>query len=476
MSNNSNRTCRQADFSHTPAVDTAPSRYRSKAMSIRLLSNLSANTVRAAVALVALVCFAPAKAVTCADLEGATVFSQEFNQAYLGFFGSQFANDSIMNQFGPYGSPFSSTSVRNEFGDYGSSFGIYSAQNPFSASPPIIYKNQTPIAFLTTNTSLTPRVSLAAIDASCVFFSSTPSASPPAPPLSVSASDGTFSDRIELAWTPVIDATAYNIYVSDSPQSNLVFLGQTTSTFTNITGVTPGVIRYLWVFPVNFYGESPLGRFDSGFAADLSPPSTPANVSASDGTFADRVRVSWSDVARETSYQVFRCGTANSSSCGSEITTTGSNVNSFDDFGASSDGNLSYYRVRACNDNGCSSLSSVDSGFRSLPVPTGPANVDATDGVFDDRVRISWSGVIGAESYQVFRCSTPSTGSCGTAMTTTAENVRSFDDFGASSNGDAHYYRLKACNASGCSAFSSADPGNVSVFDPNSVIFSDGFE
>jgi len=81
-----------------------------------------------------------AQAQTCADLEGAYVLSQEFTPVYLGFFGSQFATESINNLFGTYGSEFNALSVRNPFGSYGSEFGSYSANNDFTSTPPAIYK------------------------------------------------------------------------------------------------------------------------------------------------------------------------------------------------------------------------------------------------------------------------------------------------------------------------------------------------
>jgi len=45
-----------------------------------------------------------ALALTCADLDGAYVVAHD--DTYLGFFGSQFASDSINNQFGTYGNEF----------------------------------------------------------------------------------------------------------------------------------------------------------------------------------------------------------------------------------------------------------------------------------------------------------------------------------------------------------------------------------
>ena len=41
-------------------------------------------------------------ALTCSDLDGAYVYSQESTPKYLGFFGSAYATESIMNTYGTY--------------------------------------------------------------------------------------------------------------------------------------------------------------------------------------------------------------------------------------------------------------------------------------------------------------------------------------------------------------------------------------
>jgi len=62
---------------------------------------------------------------------------------YLGLFTcvfcTEFAADSINNQFGSYGSQFSSTSIRNQFSTYGSQFSSYSPCNQFASNPPRVY-------------------------------------------------------------------------------------------------------------------------------------------------------------------------------------------------------------------------------------------------------------------------------------------------------------------------------------------------
>ncbi|GAJ15671.1 unnamed protein product, partial [marine sediment metagenome] len=75
-------------------------------------------------------------ALTCYDLDGSYVYSQESPPVYLGFFGSAYALDSIMNQYGTYGSEYNSKSVRNEYGSYGSEYGMYSANNNYAFYPP----------------------------------------------------------------------------------------------------------------------------------------------------------------------------------------------------------------------------------------------------------------------------------------------------------------------------------------------------
>ena len=125
-----------------------------------------------------------ANALTCSELDGSVVYSQESSPQYLGFFGTSSASESIMWSAGQYGSTWGTYSVRNTSGQYGSTWGTYSANTSWTSTPPKIYKYGSLIAYLTTNTAITSGVSLADIDASCTFYSSVPSTgSPPPPPL-----------------------------------------------------------------------------------------------------------------------------------------------------------------------------------------------------------------------------------------------------------------------------------------------------
>jgi hypothetical protein len=71
------------------------------------------------------------------------IFGGPGHQVYLGCLNcSEFARDSVQNQFGPNGSSFSQTSIRNEFSPYGSKFSNYSACNPFASNPPVVVDGQ----------------------------------------------------------------------------------------------------------------------------------------------------------------------------------------------------------------------------------------------------------------------------------------------------------------------------------------------
>jgi len=118
------------------------------------------------VVLLALSLSPAARALTCSDIDGAYILSQESSATYLGFFGSVYAADSVENPYGQFGSQYQSASIRNPYGNYGSQYAQYSVANPFSLTPPIVFRSGQPIFYLTTNATL-GGVSLAQIDEAC---------------------------------------------------------------------------------------------------------------------------------------------------------------------------------------------------------------------------------------------------------------------------------------------------------------------
>jgi hypothetical protein len=67
------------------------------------------------------------------------IFGGEGHKIYLGCLScTEYASDSILNEYGSHGSPYQSESIFNPYGRYGSKYDNYSACNPFASDPPVI--------------------------------------------------------------------------------------------------------------------------------------------------------------------------------------------------------------------------------------------------------------------------------------------------------------------------------------------------
>lgn len=206
----------------------------------------------------------------------------------------------------------------------------------------------------------------------------TPPTSPPPAPTGVSASDGTWSDRVRILWNTSAGATSYHVYRNTTNDSNTATdLGYVTGTGADDMSAVAGTTYYYWVKAFNALGGSPFSSPDTGYRATgtqptptptpvPSGPPVPTGVSASDGTFTDRVRITWNASAGATGYWIYRNTTA--SPPATEIAWVGSP--GYDD-GTATPGQTYWYWVRAGNVSGWSSYSASNTGFRAItPVPT----------------------------------------------------------------------------------------------------------
>ncbi|QQS54013.1 MAG: hypothetical protein IPM89_14440 [Candidatus Competibacteraceae bacterium] len=183
---------------------------------------------------------------------------------------------------------------------------------------------------------------------------------PPEAPRTVTASDGDHANRVVLTWNAVEGATRYEVYRSTASTAagDLLDGNVTTTRFDDFTP-DPGLTYWYTVRACNSAGCSDFSSPDSGYAqAQVSIPSTPTGVSASDGAYPDRVRIVWRTVADATTYEVYRSDS--SSSRETRIGTTSGTQ--FDDISAIP-GTTYAYRVKACNSAGCSDFSNPDDGY-----------------------------------------------------------------------------------------------------------------
>jgi hypothetical protein len=180
-------------------------------------------------------------------------------------------------------------------------------------------------------------------------------------------------------------------------------------------------------------------------------PLPPTGVSATDGSYADKVRVVWKTSSGATAYEVWRNTTSSASSAARVGSPTST---SYDDTSATP-GKTYYSWIKAKNSAGTSGFSGCDTGYRPTP-PAVPTGVSATDGSYSSSVRVTWSASAGANGYQVFRGVTTNSGSAVGLVSTT----RTYYDDSAASPGIVYYYWVKAVNAAGMSGFSNCDAGH----------------
>jgi outer membrane protein assembly factor BamB len=270
---------------------------------------------------------------------------------------------------------------------------------------------------------------------------------PPAP-TNVSATDGTYTDKVRITWNPSSGATSYEVYRATSSGGTKSKIGTPSGTSYDDTSASVGTTYYYWVKAKNTYGTSGYSSYNTGYRAGTAPPA-PTNVSATDGTYTDKVRITWSASSGATSYEVYRA-----TSSGGTKSQIGTPTGTYYDDTSASVGTTYYYWVKAKNTYGTSGYSSYNTGYRAGSAPPAPTNVSATDGTYTDKVRITWSASSGATSYEVYRA----TSSGGTKSKIGTPSGTSYDDYSASV-GTTYYYWVKAKNSYGTSGYSSYNTG-----------------
>jgi len=264
-------------------------------------------------------------------------------------------------------------------------------------------------------------------------------------PTSFSATDEIYTNKIYLSWLHAAGATNYAIYRSTaSSVLGASLLTNTTELYYNDSAVTPGLIYYYWVKTTGASGSSDYSIMDHGCAKLLAP----TGLSASQGTSADNVQLSWNASSGAAGYIIYKNQTSNSNAA-SEITRTSSL--SYDDTSASP-GNLYYYWVKAYSSASTSLLSSGASGYRNLALPGG---VSASSGTYNSCVLVSWSGVSGAESYVVWR----STTAASSSAVNVGETANTYFIDTSASAGTVYYYWIQAKNWSFTGALSAYASG-----------------
>ena len=164
--------------------------------------------------------------------------------------------------------------------------------------------------------------------------------------------------------------------------------------------------------------------------------------------------LTWNAVYGATSYRIYR-----STSKGSGYSLLGTTTaTSYTNTGAKA-GTTYYYRVKAVNDAGLSPYSNVVSGkVKSVtPKPAAPV-VKIGHSATSGKPMLTWNAVSGATSYKVYRA----TSQKGTYSLLGTVTTTSYTNTGAKA-GTTYWYKVKAVNSAGESAYSNTVSGKTTV-------------
>ena len=281
----------------------------------------------------------------------------------------------------------------------------------------------------------------------------------PSVPTNVQASDGTYTDKVQVTWTASAMATSYTVSRSSYPYPFFaVSLGTTSGTVFNDATATPGVKYYYWVKASNSFGTSNFSAYDTGSRSTQISVS-PTIVTGSPLP-SGAVGTAYSQALQATGGSAPYGWSVASGSLPSGLSLgTGTGLIS----GMPTVANTFNFRIRVSGTDALYSEKDFSLTINPASVlPSPPTNVLASDGTYTDKVQVTWTASAMATSYTVYRSSYPYT-FFAASLGTTSGTV--FDDTTATP-GVKYYYWVKASNSFGTSNFSAYDAGKVDSGSP----------
>jgi len=288
-------------------------------------------------------------------------------------------------------------------------------------------------------------------------------------PTRVAASDGQYTNRVAVTWTNVAGATHYQVYTGAVSGGSVgpASLWITTTNYDHTTGPA-GVSLYYSVRAATSSSGANAGGYsteDEGWRGLVGPP-----VAATEGTYTNRVAVSWAGIAGASHYRVHR--TVAGSGVTNDVSGGWIAGTSLDD-STVLPGKTNFYFAQAAVDgagNRFSALGTGDMGWRALAAPEG---VTASQGVSANGVTVNWQAVQGAGAYRVSRATTLA--GAKTDLGTWA-NATAYGDSALAVGATNYYFVRAAVNLAGVwpSAYSAVATGWWQLACPTRVAASDG--
>ena len=267
---------------------------------------------------------------------------------------------------------------------------------------------------------------------------------PPVKPGNLSVT-GITKTTITVSWLTTLRTSKFELYRSyavDGVYTKLSNVLSSTDLIATDTGLNPNTGYWYRIVAIASDGTAnfPSAPSNSLFVTTAlpDPPTTPGGLTVTPSVSNTDIQVTWAASSGYliTGYKLYRA-TSVSGPFLTPYMTLG-NVLSFNDSALGySEGH--FYKVAAFNDGGDSVISSVAVGGTTIQAPA-PVGFSATS-LSDTTIRLTWSAVVFASDYQIFRSNVSGTGfvSIGTTPSLT------FDDASLTFS-TTEYYKVVARN------------------------------
>lgn len=258
------------------------------------------------------------------------------------------------------------------------------------------------------------------------------------------ASSSVAATQVVLAWADISGETSYSVERKTGLAGSWSQIGSTTvstTTFTD-TGVSLGNTYFYRVSAINGALTSPPS---DELAVSVSPPAIPSPLTATANS-TSAITLFWPNVEAESGYKIER-GTS-STGPWTQIATTAVDVTTYQN-ASLTQSTTYFFRIRSTNGIGDSAYSEVASATTLTAPPASPSLFYVSSNLSYQTV-LAWTDVSFESNYVLERAPT-STGPW-TELATLPANTISYTDATVAPSTQ-YYYRIKAVNTAGSSAY-----------------------
>lgn len=292
------------------------------------------------------------------------------------------------------------------------------------------------------------------------------------PPTNVKATDGTLVEQVDVTWDapatgPVPDK--YYIYRADAANGAFVKVGEAAGTSYSDKVTKSHTYWYKLKSVKNDFNFSAFSATDSGYPAKLEKPE---NVNASQGTYIDKVEVTWSPPSKgplPTSYNVYRSDKIDGTYEKIDNITGLVYVDKPTPFDF-------WYKLRGIKEGyEDGPFSDPAKGYIAKLQP--PTDVNATDQLFVGSIEITWKAPATGpvpDAYDLYRSAYVADQPPNFFLV--AAGLKSLDFIDKPNDGKVYTYALKSTKTYyDASAYSNSDNGqNKLLSPPENVVATDG--